>query len=182
MELKTLKGKKVHLRALEPEDLDTLYTIENDESLWNVGETITPFSKHILKEYLSNAHKDIFEVGQLRLVICENATNNVLGMVDLFDFDAHNLRAGVGIAISSEKNRRKGFGKEALELVCGYCKQHLVLHQIFANIEASNTSSSTLFEALGFKLIGSKKEWHRKRNFETNTIVYTDELFYQLIF
>jgi len=31
--------EKVRLRAIEPEDLDLLYTIENDVSLWNVGTT-----------------------------------------------------------------------------------------------------------------------------------------------
>ena len=30
----------IHLRAIEPEDLDLLYRIENDVKLWNVGATI----------------------------------------------------------------------------------------------------------------------------------------------
>ena len=48
--MKTLKGKQIHLRALEPEDLDFLYQIENNESFWEVSHTKTPFSKFILKQ------------------------------------------------------------------------------------------------------------------------------------
>ena len=29
----------VRLRAMEPEDLDTLYQMENDVEIWNVGTT-----------------------------------------------------------------------------------------------------------------------------------------------
>ena len=37
--------KKIFLRALEPEDLDFLYEMENDESLWEVGSTNVPYSR-----------------------------------------------------------------------------------------------------------------------------------------
>ena len=33
---------RIRLRALEPEDLDVLYGIENDHSLWSVGATNVP--------------------------------------------------------------------------------------------------------------------------------------------
>lgn len=32
-----MEMKEVRLRAMEPEDLDLLYKIENDERLWNVS-------------------------------------------------------------------------------------------------------------------------------------------------
>ena len=48
----TLKGQNIHLRALEPEDLDFLYEIENNESIWEVSNTQTPYSKWVLKNYL----------------------------------------------------------------------------------------------------------------------------------
>ena len=34
--------QQISLRAMEPEDLDLLYTIENDTSIWNVGLTNVP--------------------------------------------------------------------------------------------------------------------------------------------
>ncbi|HAV55970.1 MAG TPA: GNAT family N-acetyltransferase, partial [Aequorivita sp.] len=46
--MKTLKGEHIFLRALELSDLDFLYILENDESLWEVSNTTTPYSKYIL--------------------------------------------------------------------------------------------------------------------------------------
>ena len=33
----------VRLRAMEPEDLDALYRIENDRDVWDVGENNVPY-------------------------------------------------------------------------------------------------------------------------------------------
>uniref|UniRef100_UPI0037C16F17 GNAT family N-acetyltransferase n=1 Tax=Flavobacterium sp. TaxID=239 RepID=UPI0037C16F17 len=115
----TLKGQNIHLRALEPEDLDFLYEIENNKSIWEVSNTQTPYSKWVLKQYLENAHLDIYEAKQLRLVIVFSETNEKVGFIDLFDFDAKNSRAGIGILIS-ENFRNQGIGKETLQLLSNY--------------------------------------------------------------
>ncbi len=157
----TLTGNSVFLRALEPEDLVAIHRIENDERLWTVSETITPFSLHSIKEYLANAHKDIYEVKQLRLAICDTDTKMLIGLIDLFDFDPYNARAGVGILIESQENRGKGYGKEALALILTYAKTHLKLHQLYANILEDNAASIQLFTHAGFDVAGVKKEWRR---------------------
>ena len=59
----------VSLRALEPEDVDFLYELENDKALWEISETQAPFSRYLLREFISNAHLDIYQTKQLRLVI-----------------------------------------------------------------------------------------------------------------
>ena len=155
----TLKGKHIYLRALELEDLNFVYSVENDETIWEISNTITPFSKYVITEYLANAHKDIFEVKQLRLMISNN--NNVaIGMIDLFDFDFKNKRAGIGIMVKETEDRKKGYGNEALELLTKYCKIHLDLHQLYCNISEENEGSLSLFKKHGFKIIGLKKDWN----------------------
>ena len=47
----------IHLRALEPEDLDSLYNIENDEDLWDVGVTNVPYSRFVLSAYIATSVK-----------------------------------------------------------------------------------------------------------------------------
>lgn len=179
--MKTLNGESIYLRALEPEDLEVLYTIENNENLWHVAETITPFSKLVLRNYLANAHKDIYETGQLRFIICERHSDTLIGMVDLFDFDPHNLRAGVGIVISNENTRRKGYGEETLTLILRYCKLHLKLHQLYANIGEDNKASIALFEKMKFTVIGLKRDWRRKASINGRE-QYINEYLYQHIF
>jgi len=40
----TLKGEHIYLRALEPEDLEFVHAIENDENIWHLSNTQTPYS------------------------------------------------------------------------------------------------------------------------------------------
>ena len=170
----TLTGQNIHLRALEPEDLDFLYEIENNESIWEVSNTQTPYSKWVLKQYLENAHQDIFEAKQLRLVIISSATNEKIGLIDLFDFDAKNSRAGIGIIIS-ENFRNQGIGKESLQLISNYAFTHLNLYQLFANITTNNEASLLLFSNFGFQKIGVKKDWNKING------IFVDEVLFQLI-
>src|SRR5690554_492216 len=157
--MKTLKGEKIYLRALEPSDLDFLYHLENDESLWEVSNTVAPYSRFILNEYLENSHRDIYDVKQLRLVICKNDSTTPLGFIDLYDFDPKHFKVGIGIVIFNNDDRRKGFAFEALTLTCNYAFTHLNVHQVFAGITEGNEESISLFESAGFESNGFKKDW-----------------------
>lgn len=171
----TLQGKKIYLRALEPEDLAFIHAVENDENIWEVSNTQTPYSKFLVKRYLENAQQDIYEAKQLRLAICVNATFRAVGLIDLFEFDPRNNRAGIGIMIKSDGDRNNGIGSEALELLVNYSFTHLNLHQLFANIDTNNEASLALFAKFGFQNIGIKKDWNRING------VYKDEAMFQLI-
>ncbi|WP_248723434.1 GNAT family N-acetyltransferase [Seonamhaeicola sp. ML3] len=170
----TLKGEHIYLRALEPEDLEFVHAVENDESVWGLSNTISPFSKYLIKEYIENAHKDIYEVKQLRLVI-SSYDSKPLGMIDIFDFDFKNRRAGIGVLVKDEENRGKGYGSEALRLLIDYCFNHLSLHQLYCNISEDNHVSISMFKKQGFEEVGVKKDW----NLVNNT--YKNELLFQLI-
>ncbi len=173
--MKTLTGKNIVLRALEPSDLDFLYQMENDESVWEVSNTSTPYSQFILKQYLENSHKDIFEVKQLRLVICTSENQKAIGCIDLFDFEPKHHRVGVGILISSEKDKQKGYASEALQLLTNYAFTNLNVHQVYANIPEDNLPSIKLFEKLGFLKSGTKLDWSYSKG------SFKNELHYQLI-
>ena len=170
----TLKGKHIYLRALAPEDLEFIHTIENDESLWELSNTIMPYSKFLIKQYIEHSHKDIYEVKQLRLVV-SNYDDKALGMIDLFDFDFKNGRAGVGILIKEKKDRQLGYGSEALKLLVDYGFTYLGLHQLYCNISEDNQASIKLFTSKGFQKVGLKKDW----NYSDGS--YKSEYLYQLI-
>lgn len=154
----SLKGSHCYLRALEPEDLQFLYTLENDTAVWEVSETLAPYSRFVLKEYLANSHKDIYEVKQLRLAICD-MSHHVVGFIDLFDFNPRHKRAGVGIMILNRDDRNKGLGRESLTLLMDYAFGVLDMHQLYANINQDNKPSIHLFTSLGFVQAGIKKDW-----------------------
>jgi len=171
----TLSGNNVFLRALEPEDLDFVFAIENDESIWNVSNTQTPYSRFLIRQYLENAQQDIYEAKQLRLAIARQGSGKTIGLIDLFDYDPRNQRAGVGIVIKDQTDRDSGMGGEALELLIRYSFTHLGLHQLYANIAPDNVKSVALFTKFGFVLSGIKIGWNREGS------KFKDEAFYQLI-
>ena len=170
----TLKGKHIYLRALEPEDLDFIHAIENDESIWEISNTQTPYSKFLIQQYLEHSHKDIFEVKQLRLVI-STFDEESLGMIDLFDFDFKNSRAGIGILVKETSNRQKGYGREALQLLINYSFFHLNMHQLYCNLSEDNAASIKFFTKKKKKKIGLKKDWIYSNK------TYKNEFLFQLI-
>jgi diamine N-acetyltransferase len=169
-----LEKNKIKLRSPELEDLDFLFQMENDTSLWHLSNTISPFSRFDLEQYILLAEKDIFTAKQLRFIIEYNNLETI-GIVDLFDFDPINKRAGVGIIIK-ENDQNKGYATTALEILFDYSNLKLGLHQLFCNIESDNATSIRLFEKKGFEIAGLKKDWNFKDS------VWVDELFLQKIF
>jgi len=156
-----LESEGVRLRAVEPEDLELLYKWENEEANWRQSNTLVPYSRFILKNYISNSHKSLYETCQLRLMIDVVSTGKTIGTIDLFDFDHFNLRAGVGILIADVTDRQKGFASVALGCLIKYTFETLQLHQLWCNILDGNEESMNLFIHHNFKKCATKKEWVR---------------------
>lgn len=173
--MNTLRGKNIYLRALEPNDLEFVYAMENNQSIWEVSSTQTPYSRFLIRQYLENAQQDIYEAKQLRLAICKDQDFPAIGLIDLFEFDPKNNRAGIGIVIQSDENRNQQFGSEALELLISFSFYDLNLHQLYANIGDENSASVALFTKFGFEKIGVKKDWVLVNG------TYKDEAIFQLI-
>ena len=151
----------IKLRAVEPADLDVLYAWENDPSVWNVSQTISPFSKYTLKEYCAYANSDILATKQLRLMINiqESGKTITVGAIDLFDYDPVNRRAGMGVLIGNKSYRKKGIASDAIEIFIEYAFSVLNLHQIHCLISENNKASLELFSKLKFSKLGIINDW-----------------------
>ncbi len=154
-----LKGDKVTLRAVEPADINYLYEWENDTDVWGVSGTVAPFSHHTLALFIEAQREDIFTAKQIRLMICDSATQCAVGAIDLFEFDVQHLRAGVGIMIAPAF-RKRGYAANALQVIERYCIDFLRLHQLWCNIGEDNAASLKLFSAQGYTKIGIKRDWN----------------------
>jgi len=168
-----LKGEKVKLRIVEPEDAEILYEWENDIEHWRVSNTQTPFSMKTIKAYV-NGVQDIYTDRQLRLMICVGKDARPVGAVDLFEFEPNHGRVGVGILIH-KNDRKNGYAREALKLIKHYAFEVLFLHQLYCNISVSNSASLKLFSELGYEIVGTKKDWNRSSD------GYEDEYLLQIM-
>lgn len=153
-----LENKEIRLRALEITDVSLLYEWENNRENWKVSHTITPYSKHVLSDYV-RAVSDIYSDKQLRLIIESKKAKEALGSIDLFDCDFKNKRTGIGILIADPLNRGRGLASQVLEIILDYAFKVLDLHQVYCNVLRDNPVSISLFEKFGFKTIGTKKDW-----------------------
>ena len=80
-------------------------------------------------------------------------------MIDLFDFDPVNHRAGLGIVIK-DTHRKKGYALESVKLIEDISIKDLQIHQLYVNVGIDNKISLDLFEKLGYVEIGTKKDWN----------------------
>jgi diamine N-acetyltransferase len=161
-----LHGEKIFLRALEPSDVELLYQWENDPEIWKISQTLTPYSKFTLKQFIDSAQEDITSAKQVRFMINLLQTKQTVGILDIFDVDFMNSRAGMGILI--DKNyRNQEIGAEAVFLALTYLFDTLHFHQIYCNVMSNNYISLKLFEKCGFSIIGTKRDWTKtKQGFE----------------
>lgn len=161
MNSRWLKDDTVTLRSPEPEDLELMYAMENDTTLWSAGNATLPYSRYTLRAYLEQSRQDLLAERQARFVI--ELDGNSAGMIDLADYDPINSRAEVCIGLLG-KYRGQGIASHALQLLCNYARERLHLHQLYAYIPAWNESSIKLFENAGFKNIATLKEWQREED------------------
>lgn len=82
-----------------------------------------------------------------------------VGAVDLFEYDPLNGRAGLGILIYGEENRRRGYASDTLEILCRYAREQLRLHQLWCTVGAGNAASLALFRQAGFVETGVRRDW-----------------------
>lgn len=140
------------LTPLEPEDLELLYTIENNPELWSVGSTNVPYSRYALRDYIATQQHDIYADRQVRLVArvsADGEAEKAVGLVDMYNFSPTHQRAEIGFAILREE-QGKGYGRQALQHLEEYARSVLHLHTLYAVVSAGNRASLATLRSSGF--------------------------------
>lgn len=154
------------MRKIEPSDLPFLYQWENDATMWADSDTHNPLSRHDLHQYIENTTGDIYRDGQLRLIIEDSQlstlnsqlSTKIVGCIDLFDFDARNRKAAIGMYIAPDA-RGRGVGKQAVQLLLDYAFNFLHLRMVYAIISVNNVACSRLYEQMDFLPSSSLRAW-----------------------
>ena len=168
-----IKDDTITLRCAEPEDAEQIYRWENDRDIWRVSGTHVPYSRFQIEQFLLS-NNDLPSQKQLRLMIDLTENGQTIGCIDIYDYDAFNSRAGLGILIDKDF-RQQCYAKAALALCVEYLFHDVLLHQVYCSIDETNTESQQLFLRQGFELCGQRKEWLK------TTEGFLDVLEYQLL-
>lgn len=97
-----------------------------------------------------------------------------VGCVELYNYDPINLRAAVGIVVD-EAYRHKGFGIAILQALTQFCRENTHLHQVYADVAATNHASLRLFTRVGYRQCATFRDWVRVAD------RYVDTLRFQLL-
>ena len=168
------KGDNIYLRTIEPTDADLLLEWENNSTNWRVSNTMVPFSKELIKQYVTSA-QDLFAIRQIRFMICGNNSKKAIGTIDLFDYEPIHQRAGVGI-LMEHAYRGKGLALEALKLVNIYAFKIVGIRNLHASIMSDNDASIHLFEKAGYRKIGERNNWYNVQGDWVDESLYQKEL------
>ena len=126
-----LSSARIVLRAVEPEDAVLMSAAENDECNIDFNGYCAPFSSRQLLEYALSYDADPFRAGQIRMMMTDTESGNTIGIVDLTEISARDSHAFTGIYIFPD-HRRRGYAKEALELIASYASATLRINTLGA--------------------------------------------------
>ncbi|MBA3945970.1 MAG: GNAT family N-acetyltransferase [Herpetosiphonaceae bacterium] len=143
-----LKGEKVVLRALQEEDFEAWYRMNDDVDLTLSGTgRWVPVSIDIARErwqYLLHSSPEV------RVNFGIEVADEFIGMLSIKEIDRHNQHALLSIALSGPVHIGRGYGRDALRVVLRWAFQIHNLHRIELETWATNERALRAYRAAGF--------------------------------
>ena len=162
----------IKLRAPEMDDLHLLFEVENDRKLWLYSSNTGPYSRYQMEQYILSNTNDIYTDCQQRFMIVNpDDETQVYGIADIFNFDARNNRAEVGILVLPDF-RGKGIARKALDELSSHSFGFLGLEQLYAFVISDNIAAQNLFRSSGYEEVGLLKSWLRRGSYYIDVNVY----------
>lgn len=149
-----IKGNNIYLEPITDQYTDRIIKWRNSENVKKYfldRETLT-IEKH--RSWLKN----VVETGKAVQFVIFESSGWPIGSVYLRDVDRKNRNAEFGIYIGEETERGKGYGSEALELICKYGFSELGLHKITLRVLQSNAKAINVYKKMGFVHEGCFKD------------------------
>lgn len=169
----------VSLRALEPEDLELVYALENTPDVAEESADTAPLSRYAVRRYLEQQPAAPYVTGEMRLVIMADglpdgqgnfSARMAAGLVDLTAIDLRHGHAEVGVAVLPAL-RHKGVATAALVSLEGVALR-LGIRTLTAHIAVGNVASLTLFEHGGYLLAGTLPRYRTTRTGPQDVRIY----------
>jgi RimJ/RimL family protein N-acetyltransferase len=162
------EGQEVYLGAINPEEdapVEASWTL-NGEYLRMLGEgLVRPLSPAEVKKRYQEIEKDMDEKGsQFYFTIRRSVQgkhekqDHILGFARLSRVEWNHGVATLSMAIGDPRERRKGYGSDALNLILHYAFKELNLFRLNASIPGYNQAGLQLLQKAGFKEEARRRE------------------------
>jgi diamine N-acetyltransferase len=143
-----LHGQKSKLKLALPSDAPLILQWENNPAFWPITEQPGPFELAQIEEALHQSGS--LERHQQARWIVHDLTMRPVGLLDLFNFDAAQKKAGIGILIGSPSDRQKGYASDAIRTLLLRLRAIQQIETLECMIHEDNFQSLHLFQHLGF--------------------------------
>ncbi|MBK7140473.1 MAG: GNAT family N-acetyltransferase [bacterium] len=169
--LPDILGPRVKLRPLRRSDAPSLYKYARNREISRWTYVPHPYRPEHAEQFL-----DVVRLWSRKKIathfgIVWRESDEVIGVVGLFDIDQRNKRTEIGYWLGL-KYRGMGVATEAVSLTVKYCFETLKLHRVYAHVFIGNTASERLLLNLGFKFEGLERESRRRRGRWMDTKLY----------
>lgn len=159
-----ITGERVILRPFEEKDCDVMYTILNEPNLKKLTGSVSSDEEafaapqpeereKILQWYRTRNEQN----NRLDLAVVDKESNQVIGEVVFNEYDEETNNVNFRVLLS-EASCNKGLGTEALSLFIQYGMEELELHKIGLEVYSFNPRAEKVYQKVGFKLEGIKRE------------------------
>ena len=151
-----LEGQRIRLRAFEAGDLDAEHAFVNDyDTLLDMMGGI-PFPSSMGDEQQWISQQTSYTRGEYQFAI-EDAEGYLVGRCGVTRLDWKNRVGELAIMIGAPY-RGRGYGGEAMSLLCDFCFQEMNLHKLKVSVLAFNEAAIRCYERCGFIREGVLKE------------------------
>ncbi|MEX0782320.1 MAG: GNAT family protein [Dehalococcoidia bacterium] len=149
------EGQLVRLRAREVDDLDRYHRWLNDPEVTQHVMMRYPISVAFERNYLESVAPTSFE---LALFSMDTLAGEHIGWCGLHGSSPEDRSASLGIAIGEKSYWNGGYGTDAMRVLCRFGFEHMNLHRIELNVFDDNPRAQRVYEKIGFKVEGCRRE------------------------
>lgn len=143
-----LKGKRVAIRPMTREEY-------HEQGMKYIPDPIMDTRNYKYdKKKIDKAYERVLDRFDWYKTFGIFVDNEVIGEISLKRIDLSLSRCEIGIALSRDEYKGKGYGIEAIELTLTYAQKELGIKNIYGDTMGTNYRMQGIFERLGFELLG----------------------------
>jgi len=150
-----LIGERLYLRPPDRGDIDLFLRWFNDPDVVRFLGRERPLLRPEEEEWFDGLAK---RKDDMSFVIALRSDDRPIGCCGLHQIHPVSRFTTLGIAIGEKEHWSRGYGREAVNLLCGYGFDVLNLHRIALTVYDYNERGRRCYEKVGFRLEGRHRE------------------------
>ena len=157
-------GERIRFRGIDKEDLSTFIQWANDPEVLQGTGIYLPLSMADEEDWFATMRKKPLDEHNLAIEVSETASEGgdvgwkLIGSCSFFNLDLRNRSTEFGIMIGEKSYWNKGYGTEAVRLLCQHGFDTLNLNRIYLRVFETNPGAVRVYEKAGFTHEGRQRQ------------------------